>query len=369
MTETPPTPQPGSPNSPTPPGASTRSTSDRLIAGVAGGIGRHLDIDPLAIRITFVILTFAGGLGILAYLACLVFVPTDDPDAPPLQLGPGPDGRRRPARGRRPRDPRARLGLGPELPLLLVGGRRRLPAAPRPARRRRADAGRRRGEDRDRHRAARARRGRLRRGRGGHGARRRHRRRRPRHRLRHRPGRRRVPRRRALADRCPRSCSRSRSARSPRPTSTCAARGASARFIPATVAELEDGYEMGRRRDEGRPARRRAAARPHRRCRLEIGMGEIQVLVPDGRVRDHGRRDLRSARSTPGDGEQGGVDLEIDDGARSPPGAPSCTSIADIGVGALARRRPTSFDWRRGLDGWRDDVRRPARPRCLRGRG
>jgi phage shock protein PspC (stress-responsive transcriptional regulator) len=59
----------------------TRSTSDSVIAGVAGGLGRHLGVDPLAIRIGFVILVFAGGLGILAYLACLLFIPSDDPSA------------------------------------------------------------------------------------------------------------------------------------------------------------------------------------------------------------------------------------------------------------------------------------------------
>jgi phage shock protein PspC (stress-responsive transcriptional regulator) len=59
----------------------TRSTSDSVIAGVAGGLGRHLNIDPLAIRIAFVIAVFAGGLGILAYVACLLFIPSDDPNA------------------------------------------------------------------------------------------------------------------------------------------------------------------------------------------------------------------------------------------------------------------------------------------------
>jgi phage shock protein PspC (stress-responsive transcriptional regulator) len=58
-----------------------------MIGGVAGGLGRHLNIDPLAIRITFVILVFAGGIGIVAYLLCLLFVPSDDPAAPPVQWG------------------------------------------------------------------------------------------------------------------------------------------------------------------------------------------------------------------------------------------------------------------------------------------
>jgi len=86
MTETPPTmPQPEP--SEQPPRRLTRSTTDRLIGGVAGGIGRHLNVDPLAVRIAFVILTFAGGLGIVAYLLCLLLVPTDDPSAPPVKWG------------------------------------------------------------------------------------------------------------------------------------------------------------------------------------------------------------------------------------------------------------------------------------------
>jgi len=65
----------------------TRSTTDSLIGGVAGGLGRHFNMDPLAIRIGFVILAFAGGLGVLAYLLCLAFVPSDDPSAPAARWG------------------------------------------------------------------------------------------------------------------------------------------------------------------------------------------------------------------------------------------------------------------------------------------
>ena len=83
MTDT----QPTMPQPEQPPRRLTRSTTDRMIGGVAGGLGRHLNIDPLAIRITFVILTFAGGLGLIAYLLCVLFVPVDDPSAPPLKWG------------------------------------------------------------------------------------------------------------------------------------------------------------------------------------------------------------------------------------------------------------------------------------------
>ena len=62
----------------------TRSSSDRVLGGVAGGLGRYFDIDPIIFRIGFVVLTIAGGAGLLAYLAAWLLVP-DDPiqgDAP-----------------------------------------------------------------------------------------------------------------------------------------------------------------------------------------------------------------------------------------------------------------------------------------------
>lgn len=60
----------------------SRSTSDRHVAGVAGGIGAYLGIDPVLIRIGFVVLTLAGGSGILVYIVAWVLLPEDDePDA------------------------------------------------------------------------------------------------------------------------------------------------------------------------------------------------------------------------------------------------------------------------------------------------
>jgi phage shock protein PspC (stress-responsive transcriptional regulator) len=59
-----------------------RSSGDRVIAGVAGGLGRYFDVDPVIFRIGFALSIFFGGLGALAYLLLAVFVPTDgDPDA------------------------------------------------------------------------------------------------------------------------------------------------------------------------------------------------------------------------------------------------------------------------------------------------
>jgi phage shock protein PspC (stress-responsive transcriptional regulator) len=54
-----------------------RSTTDKHVAGVAGGLGRHFDIDPVIIRVAFVVLTFFGGAGAILYAACWLIVPDD----------------------------------------------------------------------------------------------------------------------------------------------------------------------------------------------------------------------------------------------------------------------------------------------------
>lgn len=59
-----------------------RSRTDRLIGGVCGGLGAYLDIDPTVIRLLFVLLAFAGGPGLLAYLVMLILVP-EEPFPPP----------------------------------------------------------------------------------------------------------------------------------------------------------------------------------------------------------------------------------------------------------------------------------------------
>jgi phage shock protein PspC (stress-responsive transcriptional regulator) len=55
----------------------TRSTTDRKVAGVAGGLGRHLNIDPTVLRVLFVVLCFFGGAGFLLYGAAWLLVPED----------------------------------------------------------------------------------------------------------------------------------------------------------------------------------------------------------------------------------------------------------------------------------------------------
>ena len=56
-----------------------RSSSNRVIAGVCGGIGEYFNIDPVVIRIIWVLLSFMpGGPGFLAYLVCALIIPEDD---------------------------------------------------------------------------------------------------------------------------------------------------------------------------------------------------------------------------------------------------------------------------------------------------
>jgi signal transduction histidine kinase/phage shock protein PspC (stress-responsive transcriptional regulator) len=62
-----------------------RSRSDRVIAGVAAGIGHHLGIQPNAVRIAFVVLSFAAGFGVVVYLLAWLLAPEEpiEPTQPP----------------------------------------------------------------------------------------------------------------------------------------------------------------------------------------------------------------------------------------------------------------------------------------------
>ena len=54
-----------------------RSTTDRKIAGVAGGLGRAIGVDPVLVRVGFVILTIFGGFGALLYVLGWLLLPAD----------------------------------------------------------------------------------------------------------------------------------------------------------------------------------------------------------------------------------------------------------------------------------------------------
>jgi phage shock protein PspC (stress-responsive transcriptional regulator) len=56
-----------------------RSSSDRVLGGVCGGLGAYLGVDPIIVRVVAVVLVFFGGAGILFYLAAWLLVPSDGP--------------------------------------------------------------------------------------------------------------------------------------------------------------------------------------------------------------------------------------------------------------------------------------------------
>jgi phage shock protein PspC (stress-responsive transcriptional regulator) len=65
-----------------------RSTTDRKVAGVAGGLGRHLNIDPTVIRVLLVVLIFFGGAGLVLYGAAWLIVPEDGSDRGVVETSP-----------------------------------------------------------------------------------------------------------------------------------------------------------------------------------------------------------------------------------------------------------------------------------------
>jgi phage shock protein C len=89
-------PEPGPPGPEPPPAGGgprvvRRSRGERVIAGVCGGIGRYLGVDPVLLRIAFIVLALANGLGVIAYVVAWVAIPEERPGQP---LAPAPEARR-----------------------------------------------------------------------------------------------------------------------------------------------------------------------------------------------------------------------------------------------------------------------------------
>jgi phage shock protein C len=77
-----PAPQPATPVRP----PLRRSTTDKMLGGVCGGLAEHTGIDSLVWRAGFLALSFAGGAGFLAYLLLWVLMPPA-PQPADQQLG------------------------------------------------------------------------------------------------------------------------------------------------------------------------------------------------------------------------------------------------------------------------------------------
>jgi phage shock protein C len=52
-----------------------RSTTDKMLGGVAGGLAEYFDIDSTLVRVLFIVVVFLGGGGIIAYIILWIVVP------------------------------------------------------------------------------------------------------------------------------------------------------------------------------------------------------------------------------------------------------------------------------------------------------
>ncbi|MDO4280354.1 MAG: PspC domain-containing protein [Peptococcaceae bacterium] len=52
-----------------------RSRTQKMLAGVCGGIAEYFDADPTLVRLGWVIFTLCYGAGILAYIICAIIMP------------------------------------------------------------------------------------------------------------------------------------------------------------------------------------------------------------------------------------------------------------------------------------------------------
>lgn len=53
----------------------TKSANNRMLCGVCAGIGEYLGIDPTVIRLIWVLITFMGGAGLIAYIIAAIIIP------------------------------------------------------------------------------------------------------------------------------------------------------------------------------------------------------------------------------------------------------------------------------------------------------
>ncbi len=55
----------------------TRLQGDRMLGGVSSGLARYFGLDPVLIRLAFVLFSLAGGAGPLVYLVMWILMPLD----------------------------------------------------------------------------------------------------------------------------------------------------------------------------------------------------------------------------------------------------------------------------------------------------
>ncbi len=54
-----------------------KSKTDKKLDGVCAGIANYLGVDPTVIRLAWVLFSFLGGSGVLAYIICAIVMPRE----------------------------------------------------------------------------------------------------------------------------------------------------------------------------------------------------------------------------------------------------------------------------------------------------
>lgn len=52
-----------------------RSTKNKILGGVCGGLGEYFDIDPSLVRLLWLVVVFMGGSGVLIYIILWIILP------------------------------------------------------------------------------------------------------------------------------------------------------------------------------------------------------------------------------------------------------------------------------------------------------
>jgi phage shock protein PspC (stress-responsive transcriptional regulator) len=52
-----------------------KSSANRMLAGVCGGVAEYLDVDPTVVRVVWAIGSAFAGAGVIAYIACAIIMP------------------------------------------------------------------------------------------------------------------------------------------------------------------------------------------------------------------------------------------------------------------------------------------------------
>jgi len=62
-----------------------RSSTNKVVGGVCGGLGAYLEVDPVLIRIIAVLLTLGHGIGLIAYIVAWIIMPKQSEGVAPSQ--------------------------------------------------------------------------------------------------------------------------------------------------------------------------------------------------------------------------------------------------------------------------------------------